>query len=102
MSRIFKIVFICILMAIPFTAFSINSVAGDFDMDLPGIQLIVNGEKINVQSLPQNGFVEVFNILGTKVMSFQVNDGRSTARINLPKGYYILKSDDVTRKIVVK
>lgn len=66
------------------------------------VQIIINGEKISVQSLPQNGFVEVFNILGSKMMTFQINGGKSSTRLNLPKGYYILKSDDATRKIVVK
>lgn len=66
------------------------------------VQIIINGEKVSVQSLPQNGFVEVFNILGSKMMTFQINGGKSSTRINLPKGYYILKSDDATRKIVVK
>ena len=66
------------------------------------VQIIINGEKVSVQSLPQNGFVEVFNILGSKMMTFQINGGKSSTRLNLPKGYYILKSDDATRKIVVR
>jgi hypothetical protein len=75
---------------------------GDFDTDKQAIELTINGDKITVQSLPQNGFVEVFNILGTKVTGFQVTAGTNSSRITLPKGYYILKSDNVTRKIVIK
>lgn len=91
----------CFLISISLFTFSQN-VNRDFDFYKQGIELVVNGDKIAVQSLPQNGVVEVFNILGSKVMTFQVVAGKSTARINLPRGYYILKSDDVTRKIVVK
>lgn len=96
-----KLFIICIFSCSSAFAFSQN-VNKDFDFYKQGIELVVNGDKITVQSLPQNGVVEVFNILGSKVMTFQVTGGKSTARINLPRGYYILKSDDVTRKIVVK
>lgn len=75
---------------------------GDLDVDKLAVELTINGEKFTVQSLPQNGFIEVFNILGTKVTGFQVNGGINTSRINLPKGYYILKSENITKKIVIK
>ncbi len=96
-----KIFIICLILSVSLSTFSQN-VSRDFDFYKQGIELIVNGDKISVQSLPQNGVVEVFNILGSKVMTFQVVAGKSTVRINLPRGYYILKSDDITRKIVVK
>lgn len=72
-----------------------------FDDD-QGIEIVVNGDKVIVQSLPHEGIVDVFNVLGAKVASFTVSGGIANARINLPKGYYILKSDSVTKKIVVK
>ena len=75
---------------------------GNFDADKLAVELTINGEKFTVQSLPQNGFIEVFNILGTKVTGFQINGGINTSRLNLPKGYYILKSENVTKKIVIK
>lgn len=75
---------------------------GGFDSDKLAVELTINGVKFTVEGLPQNGFVEVFNILGTKITGFQVNGGINTSRVNLPKGYYILKSDNQTKKIVIK
>ncbi|SHF63131.1 Por secretion system C-terminal sorting domain-containing protein [Dysgonomonas macrotermitis] len=73
-----------------------------FDNDHQGIEVVINGEKVSVLNLPQDGVVEVFNILGSKMTTFVVNNGVCSSRVNLPKGYYILKSDNITKKIVVK
>lgn len=73
-----------------------------FENERPSVELTINGENFVVQNLPQEGIVEVFNILGSKVMSFNLRGGTNTTRINLPEGYYILKADNVTKKIVVK
>lgn len=101
-THLMKIFFLCAFLCVTLFASSQN-VDKFFDIDdNRTVQIIINGEKVSVQSLPQNGFVEVFNILGSKMMTFQINGGKSSTRINLPKGYYILKSDDATRKIVVR
>lgn len=73
-----------------------------FDEDKPNVELTINGEKFIVQSLPQEGAVEVFNILGSKVTSFNVRGGINVNKVNLPEGYYILRCDNVTKKIVIK
>lgn len=96
-----KILFITVLLSLPILGFSQDS-KGGFDSDKQGVELTINGEKFIVENLPLDGTVEVFNILGTKVMTFNVHGGTNSNRVNLPKGYYILKSDNVTKKVVVK
>lgn len=101
MKQLFKILLIIIFISLPFCAFAQKG-SNDFDSDRQGIEVVINGEKVSVQSLPQDGVVEVFNVLGSKVTTFVVSGGVCTSRVNLPKGYYILKSDNLTKKIVVK
>lgn len=101
MKQLSKIFLIIIFTSLPVWGFAQKG-GSDFDNDRQGIEVVINGEKISVQSLPQDGVVEVFNVLGSKVTTFVVNGGVCTSRVNLPKGYYILKSDNVTKKIVVK
>lgn len=101
MKQLFKILLIVIIISLPILSFAQKGGA-DFDSDRQGIEVVINGEKVSVQSLPQDGVVEVFNVLGSKVTTFVVTGGVCTSRVNLPKGYYILKSDSVTKKIVVK
>lgn len=101
MKQVTKIIIAAAFFALPFLGFSQDRRNG-FDSEKQGVELTINGEKFVVENLPQDGSVEVFNILGTKVMTFNVNSGTNSNRVNLPKGYYILKSDNVTKKIVVK
>lgn len=97
-----KILLLFMFMCLPLLGYSQKSSA-NFEDEKQTIELTINGEKFIVENLPREGIVEVFNILGSKVMSFSVKDGVNLTRINLPEGYYILKGDNnVTKKIVVK
>lgn len=97
-----KIVLLIAFACLPLVGFSQKTVT-EFAEEKQSIELTINGEKFIVENLPRDGFIEVFNILGSKVMSFTVKNGINTTRINLPEGYYILKGDNnVTKKIVVK
>ncbi len=101
MKYITYISILAMFFALSVSGFSQNR-KGSVDSDKQGVELTINGEKFVVENLPQDGTIEVFNILGTKVMTFNVNSGTNSNRVNLPKGYYILKSDNVTKKVVVK
>ncbi|MEN9920086.1 MAG: hypothetical protein RL662_2522 [Bacteroidota bacterium] len=101
MKYIKHILFIAILACLPSLGFSTTGNLYSDD-ERSSLQLKINGEKFLVQNLPSDGIVEVFNILGSKVLSFNTRDGVNVNRINLPAGYYILKSENITRKIVVK
>ncbi len=97
-----KILILFILTCLPVLDFA-QKKNSEFGDEKQTVELIVNGEKYAVDSLPQDGIIEVFNILGSKMMTFSMKGGVNTTRINLPEGYYILKGDnDVTKKIVVK
>lgn len=101
MKCLFKILIIAVLASLTIPGFSQRR-GFDFGEEKQTVELTVNGDRIVVKNLPQDGRVEIFNILGSKVMTFSIRGGVNVNRINLPVGYYILKSDNVTRKIVVK
>jgi len=102
MKFVAKILLIVTLVCLPTLAFPQKGRTA-LDDEKQTVELTINGEKFVVDNLPQEGIIEIFNILGSKVMSFSVKDGVNITRINLPEGYYILKGDNnVTRKIVVK
>jgi len=101
MKLLYKILIIATLASLPALGFSQRR-GFDFGQERQKAELIINGDRISVRNLPQEGRVEIFNILGSKVMTFSMKNGVNINRINLPVGYYILKADNVTRKIVVK
>jgi len=66
------------------------------------VEITINGDKYQIPDVNPNTRVDIFSILGVKVKSFEVKSGRSDSTITLPKGYYILKIDNTSRKIAVK
>lgn len=72
------------------------------DSDKQTVELVINGDKYPIQNVSPNAQVDVYSIIGTKVTSFRIKAGACDSSITLPKGYYILKIEDSTRKIAVK
>lgn len=58
--------------------------------------------RIIIQNLPKNELLEIYNIMGVKIYSRRVNAGTNEYDVNLPKGLYIIKLGEITRKIAVK
>lgn len=66
------------------------------------IILTVVDNSVRVQNAPVNSELEVYNIVGIKVASDRIDSQDKTLQFNLPKGYYILKINNIVRKIVIK
>lgn len=65
------------------------------------VGLIVTNNSIRVLNA-ENSTLEVYNVLGVKVTSIRIDSPDKTITLNLPKGCYILKAENVTRKIAIK
>lgn len=103
MKSLIKILSVCLLLGISISASakSLKEVAVS-DSDKQTIELLINGDKYPIQNVNPNARVDVYSIIGSKVISFQIKSGAADSVVSLPKGYYILKIDDTTRKIAVK
>lgn len=99
MKKYCQILILTLFLASPFASFSQSKV--DAEKASP-IEIVINGETLEITSIPNNGKVEVYSIIGSKVASFTVKDGIATEQLTLPKGYYILKAANSTKKIAVK
>lgn len=65
------------------------------------VGLTVNNDTIRVQNA-KNSTLEIYNVLGVKVNSIKIDTSDKTITLNLPKGCYILKVENVARKIAIK
>lgn len=99
MRRYCKIFILTLCLASPLATFSQAKV--DAEKSAP-IEVVVNGETIQVSGIPSNGKVEIYSIIGSKVAILTVKDGTATEELNLTKGYYILKTANSAKKIAVK
>ncbi len=66
------------------------------------IVLSVNGNNVRVQNAAPKSTLEVYNVLGMKVTSIKIDSTDKTIILNLPKGWYILKIENIARKIAIK
>lgn len=66
------------------------------------ITLSVNGNTVRVQNASPGSILEVYNVLGVKITSLKIDSSDKTYTLNLPKGWYILKIENIARKIAIK
>lgn len=66
------------------------------------IILTVEGSIVHIQNINTKTPLEIYNILGVKINSTIIDSTDKTITLNLPKGCYILKIQDVVRKIAIK
>lgn len=62
----------------------------------------VSENRLIIENLPKDGVLEIFSIVGIKVYTQKVKAGTNEYQLNLPKGYYIVRIDDLVKKILIK
>lgn len=62
----------------------------------------LTGNRLIIEDLPEDGVLEIYNIMGVKVFNRRVKAGTNQYILSLPKGYYIIKIGKFTRKIAIK
>lgn len=71
------------------------------EQEMISVELSFDGQNLYVNNA--NGLIlSVYNVAGVKVMSTRVEGVARKFTLNLPKGCYIVKVGNVTRKISVK
>lgn len=112
MRKILNIILIVIVLAVfPTSVFaggevlsfpddSVQEQAGEETMT---IDLYINSSTVvRLESVPVNGYLDVYSILGVKVTGVNLKSYAGNCSIDLPKGIYILKAGKVAKKIVVR
>jgi|WetSurMetagenome_2_1015567.scaffolds.fasta_scaffold177386_2 hypothetical protein len=64
--------------------------------------LVISGNSVHIENAPKNSTLEVYNVLGMRVATFKIDSSDKTITLNLTKGWYILKVDNLVRKIAIK
>lgn len=66
------------------------------------ISVTVTGNSIRIQNAYPGAQLEVYNVLGIRVLLFKLDASDKTFPLNLSKGCYILKIENVVRKVAIK
>ena len=71
------------------------------EQEMTAVEMSFDGQSLYVNNA--NGqILSVYNVAGVRVMSIRVEGVARKFTLNLPKGCYIVKVGNVTRKISVK
>lgn len=68
----------------------------------PEIKFKLSGNRLIIENIPTDGMVEVYNIMGAKILQQKVRAGSAEISLSVPRGYYIIKIDKFSRKIAIK
>ena len=96
---------ICILffaVLVPIAAENISVASGNnIEQTETTPKYYVNGQNVRIQN--GNGkTLEVYNILGIRILSFRIDSEDKTLNLNLQKGVYILKLGKFVRKVSLR
>jgi len=67
-----------------------------------GLQIQVNGNRVSIQNAQPNTVIEVYSVVGVKLKQYKLPKAADEYQIELPKGCYILKSENIVRKVAIK
>jgi len=72
------------------------------DNEQTSVTLTVISNNVRVQNAAPGSVLEVYNVLGMKVASIKIDSVDKVITLNLPKGWYILKIENIARKVAIK
>jgi hypothetical protein len=60
------------------------------------------GNKLSTENAPIGKKIEIFSIIGLRVVEIEIKTHSAEYLLNVPKGYYILKISDTVRKVAIR
>lgn len=68
----------------------------------PEVEISVTDNKIRVNNAIVGSKLEIYSVVGVKVVEFEIKYTSGDYAINLAKGYYIVRIGETVRKIVIR
>lgn len=66
------------------------------------INIQVNGNRVVIENAAPKATIQIYSILGVKLKEYKMPVNGDDLQFDLPKGCFILKTDNVVRKIAIK
>ena len=102
-----KRIVLCFLIIFSFLSFPVvyaqeGRKSLPIDNEQTSVTLTVISNNVRVQNAAPGSVLEVYNVLGMKVASIKIDSVDKVITLNLPKGWYILKIENIARKVAIK
>ncbi len=106
MRGLFSILFILFFtVSAPVNMFSADRIEMSYlqkQQTKPEIEIAFVDNRIKVNNATIGSKLEIYSVVGLKVMEVEIKYTSSEYPVNLPKGYYIVRVEETVRKIVVR
>ncbi|MDD2797715.1 MAG: hypothetical protein PHV20_03900 [Bacteroidales bacterium] len=79
-----------------------NQPKAQVDRETVGFTVQVNNTRVVVQNVAPRTSIQIYSILGVKLKDYKMPANGDDLQFDLPKGCYILKTDEFVRKIAIK
>ena len=66
------------------------------------VSISVYDNQLYVTNATEHSIVEVKNMLGETILTFQITSSRDVFNLNLKKGFYIIRVDEILQRIIIK
>lgn len=70
--------------------------------DSEKVSISVYDNQLYITNATENSIVEVKNMLGETILTFRINSSREAFNLNLKKGFYIIRVDEILQRIIIK
>ena len=65
-------------------------------------EIVAYENRIKISAAPVNSVIEIYSVVGIKMKEIRDSQPDGEYALDLPKGYYIIRLNDVVRKIVIR
>lgn len=69
---------------------------------VPVIDISVVGNKIIIQNAVVGKRLEIYSVIGKKIGDIEIKHTSAEYPLTVPRGYYILKVEEIVRKVAIK
>lgn len=66
------------------------------------IEISYYDNHIKVSNAPVGSILEIYSVVGIKVKEIEIKQANAEYTVNIAKGYYIIRIDDIVRKIAIR
>jgi hypothetical protein len=68
----------------------------------PSIEVIVTDNRIKVVNAPTGSRLEIYSVVGVKVVEIELKQPNGEYVVNIAKGYYIARIGETVRKVAIR
>ena len=70
--------------------------------DKPPVEVVATGNRIKVTNAPIGSKLEIYSVIGIKVVEIEMKQSAGEYTVNIAKGYYIIRIGEIVRKVAIR